>query len=290
VSLTLTEFIKVLKNEIQLSREIKQGLIANKILYLAGLYNRDLQRSEEWQERERRRRLQSISIGEVVEVAEKFGIRYLIVKTFKLFPYVPDDIDILLLDFNQRDLLIKELLQRGYFIRKVGTPEITLRKVANNTYVDLDIHHKMAAGNYVYYDSEILWRNRRKMHLNDYEVYTTSQQDECILTIAHALMKEFEILLSDFLQVYLCVKLNYMDTRYLAVVGHRRTFELFSHKIKYILSNEIALPYRLHVWEAVDIYLHNVRQRIKKDQMKVLIELISSLESKGLAKIFTIRI
>jgi len=73
VSLTLTEFIKVLKNEIQLSREIKQGLITNKILYLAGLYNRGLQRTEEWQHRhlihEEWRRVKSKALVEALRKA-----------------------------------------------------------------------------------------------------------------------------------------------------------------------------------------------------------------------------
>ncbi len=69
-----------------------------------------------------------------------------LLKTFKLFPYVPDDADILIIEINLMSDLINELKKRGYFIRKIGTPEVTIRKVANKTYVDLDIHHKVVAG------------------------------------------------------------------------------------------------------------------------------------------------
>jgi hypothetical protein len=44
-----TEFLKVL-NEEAVDDQIKHELIVNKVLYFAGLYNKKLQDTEEWQE------------------------------------------------------------------------------------------------------------------------------------------------------------------------------------------------------------------------------------------------
>jgi len=284
-----TEFLKVL-NEEAVDDQIKNELTVNKVLYFAGLYNKKLQNTEEWQERKRRLMLQRDAIKEFAEIAEKLSLRYLIVKTFKLFPYVPDDVDILIIDINLMSDLINELKKRGYFIRKIGTPEVTIRKVANKTYVDLDIHHKMAAGNFIYYDAFTLWQNYRKITIDGCQIYVPSPQDECVITMAHAVLKEFEILLSDFLQTYLCIKQNYIEPNYLFRTGHIETYKLIQKKISLILLDKIALPHRFQIWEVVYVYLHNLKYRMRKEGYKPFLELVDSSGAKGIKKIFTLRI
>jgi hypothetical protein len=284
-----TEFLKVLNGE-AVDDQIIHELIVNKVLYFAGLYNKKLQGTEEWQERKRRFMLQRDAIKEFAEIAEKLGLRYIIVKTFKLFPYVPDDVDILIIDINLMSGVINELKKRGYFIRKIGTPEVTIRKVANKTYVDLDIHHKMAAGNYIYYDAFTLWRNRRKITIDGYQIYVPSPQDECVITMAHAVLKEFEILLSDFLQIYLCIKQNYIEPNYLSLTGHIETYKLIQKKISLIVLDKIALPHRLQIWEVVNVYLHNLKHRMRRESYKPFLELVSSAGARGIKKVFALRI
>jgi hypothetical protein len=284
-----TEFLKVLNGD-AVDDQIIHELIVNKVLYFAGLYNKKLQDTEDWQERKRRFMLQRDAIKEFAEIAEKLGLRYIIVKTFKLFPYVPDDVDILVMDTNLMSGVINELKKRGYFIRKIGTPEVTIRKVANKTYVDLDIHHKMAAGNFIYYDAFTLWLNRRKITIDGYQIYVPSPQDECVITIAHAVLKEFEILLSDFLQTYLCIKQNYIETNYLSLTGHIETYKLIQKKISLIVLDKIALPHRLQIWEVVNVYLHNLKHRMRRESYKPFLELVSSAGARGIKKVFTLRI
>jgi hypothetical protein len=284
-----TEFLKVLNGD-AVDDQIIHELIVNKVLYFAGLYNKKLQDTEEWQERKRRFMLQRDAIKEFAEIAEKLSLRYLIVKTFKLFPYVPDDVDILVMDTNLMSGVINELKKRGYFIRKIGTPEVTIRKVANKTYVDLDIHHKMAAGNYIYYDAFTLWRNRRKITIDGYQIYVPSPQDECVITMAHAVLKEFEILLSDFLQNYLCIKQNYIEPNYLSLTGHIETYKLIQKKISLIVLDKIALPHWLQIWEVVNVYLHNLKHRMRRESYKPFLELVSSAGARGIKKVFALRI
>jgi hypothetical protein len=284
-----TEFLKVLNGE-AVDDQIKNELIVNKVLYFAGLYNKKLQDTEEWQERKRRLVLQRDAIKEFAEIAEKLGLRYIIIKTFKLFPYVPDDVDILIIDTNLMSGLINELKKRGYFIRKIGTPEVTIRKVANKTYVDLDIHHKMAAGNYIYYDIFTLWQNHKKLIIDGYQIYVPSPQDECIITMAHAVLKEFEILLSDFLQIYLCIKQNYIEPNYLSLTGHIETYKLVQKKISLTFLDKIAFPYRLKIWEVVYVYLHNLKHRMRREGYKPFLEFVSSAGARGIKKVFTLRV
>ena len=284
-----TEFLKVLSGE-AVDDQIKHELIANKVLYFAGLYNKKLQETEEWQERKRRLMLQRDAIKEFAEIAEKLSLRYLIVKTFKLFPYVPDDVDILIIDANLMSGVINELKKRGYFIRKIGTPEVTIRKVANKTYVDLDIHHKMAAGNYIYYDAFTLWQNHKKITIDGYQIYVPSPQDECVITMAHAVLKEFEILLSDFLQTYLCIKQNYITPNYLTLTGHIETYRLIQKKISLTFLDKIAFPHRLKIWEVVYVYLHNLKHRMRREGFKPFLEFVSSAGARGIKKVFALRV
>jgi hypothetical protein len=282
--------IKVLAGHDQdITYPLVQALLKNKVLYFAGLVNALVRKSCEWQELARRRNLQLQALREFAEIAEKMGLRYVIIKTFKLFPYVPDDIDILVLDHGRRNDLIAKLTAKGYFIRSIGTPEITVRKVECSTYVDLDIHDRIAAGDYVYYYNEELWRNRRELEIGCAKLPVPSWEDECLLTIAHAVMKEFEVLVADLLHVLLCQRKGYIRPNHLHETGHLETYRVFMRSLKRAILKEFDLPYRIPMEEVMCAYIHHLNHRLRREGLLPLKELIRFPRAKGIKKLLSFR-
>jgi hypothetical protein len=264
-----------------------RALLRNKVLYFAGLVNVTIRNSNEWQELARRRNLQLQALREFAEIAEKIGLQYVVIKTFKLFPYVPDDVDILVLNNDAWNDLILELIAKGYYIRSIGTSEMTVRKVRSFTCVDLDLHHKVAAGEYVYYNNDNLWHNRRELEIGDVKIPVASWEDECLLTISHAVMKEFEVLASDLLQVLLGQRKGYIKLDYLHENGHLETYRVFIRSQRRIISKGLCLPYRIPIWEVLHAYVHHLNHRLKRDSFSPLKELVQFPKARGIKRLLS---
>jgi len=264
-----------------------RALLRNKVLYFAGLVNVTIRNSNEWQELARRRNLQLQALREFAEIAEKIGLQYVVIKTFKLFPYVPDDVDILVLNNDAWNDLILELIAKGYYIRSIGTSEMTVRKVRFFTYVDLDLHHKVAAGEYVYHNNDNLWHNRRELEIGDVKIPVASWEDECLLTISHAVMKEFEVLASDLLQVLLGQRKGYIKLDYFHENGHLETYRVFIRSQRRIISKGLCLPYRIPIWEVLHAYVHHLNHRLKRESFSPLKELIQFPKARGIKKLLS---
>ncbi|RLG83530.1 MAG: hypothetical protein DRO40_04370 [Thermoprotei archaeon] len=267
----------------------------NKVLYALGLYDSRIRKTEAWIELRKRRDEQIKSIIEVMELAESLGIRVLVVKTLKPFDYVPDDIDVLIIDDNALKTLVNALLNREYFIRKKGTPEITLRRITNNTFVDLDIHAKMGAGPYEYIDKYYLWNRRIYRKLNNIDVATPNDVDELLITIAHAVLKEFTITLADIMHI---ASLN-KDTVNEAMLQSR--YIGLSKSLKYILSlayrtlalslkihkrhdiSTLKYPHKIPIPVIISTYSENLEYRLKVHGLKPIKEMFKAPSSKGIA-------
>jgi len=284
--LTWKTFREILNKEnLEINYSHVKSLLRNEVLYLAGLVNDELRNTEEWGELSRRRELQLNALMEFVDVAEKLGVEYVVVKTFKLFPYIPDDIDILVLNSSRINDVVSELTKRNFKVRSKGTSEFTLSKVAHKTFADLDIHFKIAAGEYIYYPTELVWQNRRRMLIDGNKVNVASWEDECVLTIAHAIMKEFEILASDILQVMLCKKKGFIKSKHLKETGHVKTYGVFSGIFEKIIRNNELLPYRISLWEISLVYAYNIAHRIYFEKLKPLREIIAFPRARGIKKL-----
>jgi len=284
--LTWRAFREILRGENKEFENITiRALLKNKVLYLAGLVNDRLQSAKEWKELARRKKLQRSALIEFVDATEKIGARYVVVKTFKLFPYVPDDIDILVLDSQAIGDVVAELVKRGFKIRSKGTSEVTISKVACKTFADLDIHSKIAAGEYSYYPIELIWRNSMKVTVDGVRLNVASWEDECIITMAHAIMKEFEILASDLLHVMLCEKKGCIKYELLEATGHVKTYEVFSKIRQRIIQNNEVLPFKIPLWVAALLYVYNMKHRIGAEKLKPVRELMEFPKAKSVKKL-----
>jgi len=144
----------------------------------------------------KRRRAQLEATKLLVDICEKYGLELMFFKTFRPYNYFPDDVDVLLRDGKSLDFLIEILKDKGYFVLMVGTPEVILRKIERDTYVDLDIHKHLAVGYVDLFDVGNLWRN----HAYDIiEIGDTCKAPklldnyEVVREAAYSLLKDFNL-------------------------------------------------------------------------------------------------
>ena len=141
-------------------------------------------------------------VGDLVELSEKYDLQLIVFKTLKPFPYDPDDVDILVLDAQDMDILVKELNKRGFVLLKRGTPEITFRKVYPNTYVDLDIHTELSIGYLNLFDKDIIRHEivYKSLDVNGMTIKAPILSDrlEIVREAAYTLLKDFSLSLSSF--------------------------------------------------------------------------------------------
>ncbi len=183
---------------------------------------------------ERRRKAQFEAIKLLLDIREKHDIELMFFKTFKPFDYIPDDVDVLLQKEETLNSLINILERKGYFVIKVGTPEVVLRKIEKNTYVDLDIHKRLAVGYLDLFKVENLWRKHayELIDLGDgYKVPKLSEDYEVVREAAYSLLKDFNLSIAGF---YLGI--NAIMNRKLAVIEKIAIEENFLMHLRFYLS------------------------------------------------------
>ena len=276
--------------ECEVSDSIVGYMKANKVLYQIGLYDERVRKTNAWLKLRRRFHEHVKAIIELSEIAQELGLKVLVVKTLKPFNYIPDDIDILVID-DALHILVKALIERGYFIRKRGTPEVTLRRVVNGVYVDLDIHVAMGAGPYIYIDKHYLWRRRTYRELYGVKIATPNDIDELIITAAHAVLKEFKVILADVFHV-LAVDRVVINTakaiaRYIGLsksleflvnLATKTLIDTFSHRN----DAETTYPLKVPFTVVLDAYIENLRYRIRLQRLRPLEEIVKAPSSKGI--------
>jgi len=275
------------KNNLNLVKWAKM----NKVLYLLGKVNSDIQRHWRWQEQRKRYYLYLKVIPNIIQFLNSLGIRGLIVKTIKPFEYVPDDIDILIIngDSEALETVVQELKRLGYFVRQRGTPEVTVRTYINGMYVDLDIHTKMAAGPYEYIDKYYLWRRRKYLDINGVKVPIPSEPDNLIITATHAIMKEFKILLADILHyLYLDESIVREASDISKSLGLSTALQYLIYLAKRTIMQIIArralpvFPSKIPVHVVLSSYLENLNVRLVNQGIQPLKEIFLFPSSKGI--------
>jgi len=264
----------------------------NKVLYLLGLYDERLQQFWEWRELYMRLREQRKAIAEVAMLATEAHVDLMIVKTIKPFEYVPDDVDVLIINEEDVEILVSKLLTKGYFLRKKGTPEVTLQKVVGNAFVDIDIHHKMGAGYYEYIDKHYLWRRREYVVIDAVKVAKPNVVDEVLITSSHAVMKELVITIADILHVFFLDKATIEEAmKQSKRIGLATAFGFLSKVASTTISSALRsreqklFKYPLHVppYMVFSAYIENLEYRLKTCGVTPLVELMKAPSSKGIA-------
>jgi hypothetical protein len=269
---------------------------------------------------ERRWRMQTEEIGLLLDVSEKLGVDLMFFKTFKPFRYFPDDVDVLLR--SEKDLypLIAKLREKGYFLLKIGTPEVVLRKIGEGgAYVDLDIHKRLAVGHLDLFQAENLWQKQayEKFRLEDGRVAIKLSEDyEVVREAAYSLLKDFNLSIPGlYLAIYTLMKGNtrtiekiavnenlllplnlYLDTaRYIAcklfnfeanlrpLFNEQYTFMMPLRIIRSQLSRKFKVPYPYPISVIAWAYLSKVWLEISRNKnLRVLSQMVKQPSSKGI--------
>lgn len=167
-------------------------------------------------------------LKELVELSETKGIDMLVFKTLKPFPYDPDDIDILV---KRRYLgyLIDLLRRKKFVLLKRGTPEITMRKLYSNTYVDLDIHTDLAVGYVRIFKGDVfkygVTYKPMEINGNIVTIPVLADELEILREATYILLKDMIINASSlYLGTYALLKMNVEELMELAKGLGLRTF------------------------------------------------------------------
>ncbi len=153
-----------------------------------------------------RRRIYRDQLLEVTtSLLEDHGIEYVVFKTFSNLGVIDVDVDLLI---NIRDYprVVGLLFRNGY----IAIDDITKTYATGFLYkqnpIVLDLHTSITVLGIPYISSELLLENREKIGIyskySDREItlYTTSNEAETIIRIAHAIVKEAEIKIDDLVQ------------------------------------------------------------------------------------------
>jgi len=269
-------------------------------------------------EYEQRRREQLEAIKLLLDICEKRNLELLFFKTFKPFNYVPDDIDVLLRNRDNLNLLLDILKDEGYCLLKIGTPEVTMRKVGNGAFVDIDIHTSIAAGHLFLFKAENLWRNSTfKVISNGYKIPVLSEHYEVVRESAYSLLKDFTISIPGlYLAIDAILKEDLDAVRRIAEeenlllhvnlflgVAHLLACDLFDSEVKSQFQYErrgvsmmplklvrtdlhrrLRVPYPYPFSVIALAYLSKVWSEIHKDKnLQALLQLIRQPSSKGIS-------
>lgn len=252
------------------------------------------------------------AIKELALVSEDLEIQFMVVKTFKPFDYIGDDVDILVSGKNDLELLTRVLHERHYFTRQVGTPEITMRKFILGTPVDLDIHHKLAAGYIQYVNTRDVWKTKVKRRIDGLELLTPTPAYEILITVGHSVLKEFRMTLADLLHYF--VVSNNIPPHYLfeltsrnGLVGSLKIFicvvnhflnhfqgknvkeadaELISAISNRIFKSDYRMPYAYPIEALVYAHADKFKQQVRRRGFHAIPDYMKLPSSNGIALVF----
>ena len=129
---------------------------------------------------------------------DSLGVDFAIFKSVKPYPTTTVDIDIVIFDgFKEA---FDGLLSKGYTLWGYGPESVTLRDP--DGVIGIDLYNEIAISKFIYFDKEYLRRFKARVDLNGFgEVMTLSREADLLVTILHAVMKEWMFTIADYLTI-----------------------------------------------------------------------------------------
>ncbi len=194
---------------------------------------------------------QKLKSGKMSEAAcdllalfEKHGIRLLPIKTFLQYPYVDDDLDIVVVDNERLDECRKILLKNGYRYLKSRSSlrepkkRFYFPKGESNAGLRIHIHFAVSWNGVDYLDIKKVYERRRPWRVGGYEIPIPSLEDEILIMAAHAVHENRYILLGEMLQFRELTSGSEVDWDYI-VSSARKYHWLAGLFLFLVLSNRI---------------------------------------------------
>jgi len=183
----------------------------------------------------------------LLEVNELPG-EYLIVKTYRGFPRIPGDIDVLTEDINAS---ILKLEQAGYYVRDYDQKEKSAL-LEKAQCADIHLHHRVTWAWTYFMDNDFVWEKPRISNLAGVEIPIPNPDADFLMHIAHINYEPLHILLSELLYLFKLIpdvnidRIKSEATRYRWDGVLLRTLNLFNdfHNIFFGCLCFSELPFR----------------------------------------------
>ena len=135
------------------------------------------------------------SLSELNEVFD--GDEYLLIKTYRKYPYVTHDTDIIVKDITTAKLKLK----KADFIVEEGWERYKAEAFKEGM-LPIGLHERISWGPITVLDEEILWDESRIVSINDIAVNVPSVEGDLLTYLGHILFEQYSIPLGEFLYLY----------------------------------------------------------------------------------------
>ena len=238
---------------------------------------------------------------------ESLGVDFAIFKSLKPYPTTTVDIDTII--FDGFKVAFDGLLSKGYVLWGYGPESVTLRDP--DGVVGIDLYNEIAISKFIYFDKEYLRRFKARVDLNGLgKVMTLSREADLLVTIVHAVMKEWMFTIADHLTITyqlkdiefevleemaletLCSKVLYLavsisNTLHKIISGEDLVkFEgnrLSEFELGRLYHNNFKLPHKFHPLTVFQVLLERLHDR---RSCRSVISQINYLANKRRARFF----
>jgi hypothetical protein len=131
---------------------------------------------------------------------------YVSIKTYRGYPRIPNDIDILVEDFNEAT---RSLTKNGMDIKESSPRQAVLIK---DGLTKIHLHKKISWCNTEFLDNELFWTKNKKVNFNGIKTSIPNENADFLVHLAHINFEPLHITLSELLYIYKLVdKVNFSD-------------------------------------------------------------------------------
>lgn len=135
-------------------------------------------------------------VREINEILNQVQIDYVLFKTFKPFPFVRIDVDIIFFTRKELRRAWHALRSQGYNLAGYGAFSITLYSPKHN--MNIDLHLEIAVSRLVYIDKQLLQDYITEFNMDGDRIPVLEPSATLATVIAHSLYKEQMFTISDY--------------------------------------------------------------------------------------------
>lgn len=139
----------------------------------------------------------------VASTLNNTDVSYTFFKTMKPYPYVPSDVDVLLLNSDDLKKVIKIFVNKGCTVLDGDSYGVTMYSPEHELNLDLTI--QIAVSGLVYVNKQLLADHVKKVDVDGTKVNTLSPPADLLVVVAHSVFKEQMFTLSDYYFLIMCV-------------------------------------------------------------------------------------
>jgi len=122
---------------------------------------------------------------------------YLLSKTWRVFPYVTHDVDLLVKDLGR----VKELFEKsGYEVPSTAHPSSLW--IREKGLLEIEIFLRQIVGPLVFMDDSFLWEKKREMVMEGVKTHIPSVEADILTFLADMGFRLYELLVGDMLHLY----------------------------------------------------------------------------------------